>query len=49
MGRHEYFSAIAKAAPMEIETGLIFDHVVLRLAENDILPSRANTASVSSA
>src|SRR6478735_4742273 len=32
-----------KVAPMEIETGLTFDDVLLRPAESDILPSQAST------
>jgi IMP dehydrogenase len=36
-------SAQRKVAPMEIETGLTFDDVLLRPAESDIVPSQAST------
>src|SRR6187551_546727 len=42
MGRHESLPQ-GKVAPMEIETGLTFDDVLLRPAESDILPSQAST------
>jgi len=42
MDRHESLPQ-RKVAPMEIETGLTFDDVLLRPAESDILPSQAST------
>jgi len=43
MGRHDSFPAQGKVAPMEIETGLTFDDVLLRPAESDLVPSQAST------
>src|SRR5690606_7028764 len=43
MGRHESIRARAEVAPMEIETGLTFDDVLLRPAESDVLPSQTST------
>src|SRR5690606_12084157 len=43
MGRHESIRAKAEVAPMEIETGLTFDDVLLRPAESDVLPSQTST------
>ncbi len=46
MGRHESIRirhASALVAPMEIETGLTFDDVLLRPGESDIVPSQAST------
>jgi len=43
MGRHDSSPAQDKVAPMEIETGLTFDDVLLRPAESDLVPSQAST------
>jgi len=42
MGRYESLPQ-RKVAPMEIDTGLTFDDVLLRPAESDIVPSQAST------
>ncbi len=43
MGRHDSFPAQGIVAPMEIQTGLTFDDVLLRPAASDIVPSQAST------